>query len=150
MIQNPKANLNSIGRGFLSVDSRSRFHHRHSAQTRSKKAHHQAEPSSLIAFIRGDLLNRRKFLAMMSSSAAAAAATHATAAPRRPLRATEEAAIAPRTSTRPLNVVLMICDDLGYGDLGSFGSKLPTPNLDRMAREGIRFTRFNGGHPLCS
>ena len=94
------------------------------------------------------MLNRRKFLALMSSSAAAA--TQATAAPLRSLRATGEAGIAPRTSTRPLNVVLMICDDLGYGDLGSYGSKLPTPNLDRMAREGMRFTRYNGGHPLCS
>lgn len=93
-------------------------------------------------------MDRRKFLALMSSSAAAA--TQATAAPLRSLRATGEAAIAPRTSKRPLNVVLMICDDLGFGDLGSYGSKLPTPNLDRMAREGMRFTRYNGGHPLCS
>ncbi len=84
----------------------------------------------------------------MSSSVAAA--KQAAAAPLRSLDAIEGAAIAPRTSTRPLNVVLMICDDLGYGDLGCFGSKLPTPNLDRMAREGIRFTRYNGGHPLCS
>jgi arylsulfatase A len=94
-------------------------------------------------------MDRRKFLALMSSSAAAA--TQATAAPLRSLRGSNEAAfITPRVSTRPLNVVLMICDDLGYGDLGSFGSKLPTPNLDRMAREGMRFTRYNGGHPLCS
>ena len=44
----------------------------------------------------------------------------------------------------------MICDDLGFGDLGCYGSKLPTPNLDRMASEGMRFTRFNAGHPICS
>jgi arylsulfatase len=44
----------------------------------------------------------------------------------------------------------MICDDLGFGDLGCYGSKLPTPNLDHMAAEGLRFTRFNAGHPLCS
>jgi arylsulfatase len=92
-------------------------------------------------------MDRRKFLALMSSSVAAA--KQATAAPLRSLRAAE-AAIAPRTSTRPLNVVLMICDDLGFGDLGSYGSKLPTPNLDRLAHEGMRFTRYNGGHPLCS
>ncbi len=93
------------------------------------------------------MLDRRKFIALMST---AAAVRQATVAPLRSLRTTEAAPIAPRTSTRPLNVVLMICDDLGYGDLGSFGSKLPTPNLDRMAREGMRFTRYNGGHPLCS
>lgn len=44
----------------------------------------------------------------------------------------------------------MICDDLGYGDLGCYGSKLPTPNLDEMASRGLRFTRFNAGHPICS
>jgi arylsulfatase A len=93
-------------------------------------------------------MDRRKFLALMSSSAAAA--TRASAVPLRSLLATQAAAIAPRTLGRPLNVVLMICDDLGYADLGCFGSKLPTPNLDRLAREGMRFTRYNGGHPLCS
>lgn len=48
------------------------------------------------------------------------------------------------------NVVFMICDDLGYGDLGCYGSKLPTPNLDRMAKDGVRFTHHNSAHPLCS
>ena len=49
-----------------------------------------------------------------------------------------QAAPAPRP-----NIVLIFADDLGYGDLGCFGSKLiRTPNLDRMAQEGTRFTRF--------
>lgn len=48
------------------------------------------------------------------------------------------------------NVVLMICDDLGYGDPGCYGSNLPTPNLDGIASRGLRFTRFNAGHPICS
>jgi arylsulfatase A len=48
------------------------------------------------------------------------------------------------------NVIVLICDDLGYGDLGSYGSKLPTPNLDAMAAEGLRFTRYNSAHPICS
>src|SRR5580698_10430649 len=56
--------------------------------------------------------------------------------------------VAPR-SNRP-NVVLMIADDLGYGDLGCYGSKIPTPNLDRLAAEGTRFTRYNSAHPICS
>lgn len=93
-------------------------------------------------------LDRRRFVALMSSSVAAMRRT--AAAPFCSLRPIEAAAIAPRTGPRPLNVVLMICDDLGYGDLGCFGSKLPTPNIDRMARHGMRFSRYNGGHPLCS
>lgn len=54
------------------------------------------------------------------------------------------------TSKRRPNVVFMICDDLGYGDLGCYGSKLPTPNLDALAAQGMRFTHFNSGHPICS
>jgi arylsulfatase A len=52
--------------------------------------------------------------------------------------------------TRPPNVIIMICDDLGSGDLGCYGSTINTPNLDRMAAEGARFTRFNTAHPICS
>ncbi len=49
------------------------------------------------------------------------------------------------------NVVLIYCDDLGYGDLGCYGSKTcPTPNLDRMAAEGVRFTDFYVSSPVCS
>ena len=48
------------------------------------------------------------------------------------------------------NVVLIFCDDLGYGDIGPYGSKNPTPNLDRMAREGVRFTDFYVAQPVCS
>jgi arylsulfatase len=44
----------------------------------------------------------------------------------------------------------MICDDLGYGDLGCYGSKLPTPNLDAMSADGLRLTRYNSAHPICS
>jgi arylsulfatase A len=55
----------------------------------------------------------------------------------------------PGRKRRP-NVVLMICDDLGYGDLGCYGSHLPTPNLDGMAARGLRYMRFNAGHPICS
>lgn len=51
---------------------------------------------------------------------------------------------------RPPNVIFMICDDLGYGDLGCYGSRLPTPNLDAMAASGLRFTRYNSAHPICS
>ncbi len=48
------------------------------------------------------------------------------------------------------NVVVMICDDIGWADLGCYGSNLRTPNLDRMAGEGVRLTCFDAGHPICS
>jgi arylsulfatase A-like enzyme/type 1 glutamine amidotransferase len=51
---------------------------------------------------------------------------------------------------RPPNVVIVYVDDMGYGDLGCYGSKIPTPNLDRMAREGIRFKQFYVAQAVCS
>ena len=51
---------------------------------------------------------------------------------------------------RPPNFVVIYADDLGYGDVGCFGSKIPTPNLDRMAREGVRFTDFYVAQAVCS
>lgn len=54
------------------------------------------------------------------------------------------------TSSKPKNVIVMICDDLGFGDLGCYGSKLNTPNLDRMAARGLRCVHYNAAHPICS
>jgi arylsulfatase A-like enzyme len=51
---------------------------------------------------------------------------------------------------RPPNVVLILCDDLGYADIGPFGGKAPTPNLDRMAKEGLRLTDFYVAQAVCS
>jgi len=49
------------------------------------------------------------------------------------------------------NVIFILADDLGYGDLGSYGQKLiQTPNLDRMAAEGKRFTQFYAGSTVCA
>ncbi|MBZ5619765.1 MAG: sulfatase [Acidobacteriia bacterium] len=52
--------------------------------------------------------------------------------------------------TRPPNIVFILCDDLGYGDLGCYGSRIETPNLDRLASEGVRFTNFCSADPVCS
>jgi len=53
-------------------------------------------------------------------------------------------------SDRP-NIVLIFCDDLAYSDLGCYGNAhAKTPKLDRMAREGTRFTDFYVGQPVCS
>jgi arylsulfatase A len=56
----------------------------------------------------------------------------------------------PGAQTRPPNIVFILCDDLGYGDLGCYGSRIRTPNLDRLAREGVRFTNFCAADPVCS
>lgn len=48
------------------------------------------------------------------------------------------------------NVVVIICDDLGHGDLGCYGSKISTPHLDRLAVAGVRFTNYSTPHPICS
>jgi arylsulfatase A-like enzyme len=49
------------------------------------------------------------------------------------------------------NVVVILTDDQGYADVGCFGAKgIATPNLDRMAREGVRFTDFYVAQPVCS
>jgi hypothetical protein len=52
---------------------------------------------------------------------------------------------------RPPNIVFIMADDLGYGDIGPYGqTKIRTPNLDRMAREGTRFMQFYAGSPVCA
>jgi arylsulfatase A len=50
-----------------------------------------------------------------------------------------------------LNVVFILADDLGWGELGCYGQKkIPTPNLDRLAAQGMRFTRHYSGAPVCA
>jgi arylsulfatase A-like enzyme len=52
---------------------------------------------------------------------------------------------------QPPNIIIVLADDLGYGDLGCFGQKIiPTPHLDSMAAEGIRFTHFYSGSTVCA
>ncbi|MBI3867669.1 MAG: arylsulfatase [Verrucomicrobia bacterium] len=62
-------------------------------------------------------------------------------------RALVEAAMARRQP----NILLIVADDLGYGDLGCYGQqRIRTPNLDRLAREGARFTQFYAGSTVCA
>ena len=54
-------------------------------------------------------------------------------------------------AAKPPNIILILADDLGYGDLGCFGQKtLKTPRLDAMALEGMRFTQFYSGSTVCA
>src|SRR6476619_557107 len=49
------------------------------------------------------------------------------------------------------NIILLIADDLGYSDIGCYGQqKTETPNIDRLAREGMRFTQLYSGSTVCA
>ena len=49
------------------------------------------------------------------------------------------------------NVIFILSDDLGYGDLGCYGQKtLKTPNIDKLAMDGIKFTQHYAGAPVCA
>ena len=49
------------------------------------------------------------------------------------------------------NIILFLIDDLGYGDLGCYGNmKMSTPNIDKLAAEGIKFTDFHSNGPMCT
>ena len=57
----------------------------------------------------------------------------------------------PRINKQPPNIVYIMVDDLGYGDLGCYGSRINrTPNIDKLAAEGLRFTDFHSNGPMCS
>jgi arylsulfatase A len=61
------------------------------------------------------------------------------------------AAATPAPDLGPPNVVLILADDMGWGDLGSYGNTaIKTPNLDRLATEGARFTTFYVAAPICA
>ena len=85
--------------------------------------------------------SRRSFV-----KAAAAAAVAGSACLSRALLAGR-----PPEGGRKPNFIVIFCDDLGYGDLGCYGSKtIRTPALDRMAKQGVRFTDFYAAAPWCS
>src|SRR6185312_11684134 len=49
------------------------------------------------------------------------------------------------------NIIIILADDLGFGDTGCYGgTRIPTPNIDRMAREGLRFTDAHSTSATCT
>lgn len=55
------------------------------------------------------------------------------------------------SSQQKPNIIFILCDDMGYGDLGCYGQKyISTPNIDRMAQEGMRFTQAYAGSPVSA
>jgi arylsulfatase len=58
--------------------------------------------------------------------------------------------ISARASTRPPNIVVIACDDLGYGDLSCYGSAIATPNIDSIAQQGVQFLQCDSASSVCS
>ncbi len=82
-------------------------------------------------------MNRRDFL-KVSGAAAATLAVQTTVS-------------AARTSDKKPNIIFIMADDLGYRELGCYGQKkIKTPNVDRMAAEGMRFTDYYTGSAVCA
>ena len=55
----------------------------------------------------------------------------------------------PKPNTTQPNIILIMSDDMGYSDVGCFGSEIPTPNIDRLAERGLKYTNFHVA-PKCS
>ena len=69
----------------------------------------------------------------------------------KPLRFVLAAAFLQLAHAAPPNIVFILADDLGYGELGCYGQKkIHTPNIDRLAAEGTRFTQHYSGAPVCA
>jgi len=69
----------------------------------------------------------------------------------RAVTAQETTENSPPPAPRRPNIVLIVADDLGYGDLGCYGqTRIQTPNIDKLAAEGIRFTSCYAGSAVCS
>jgi len=84
---------------------------------------------------------RRGFLKTIGMGAAALALPSCTTAAR-------QDAAAGAGKNRP-NIILIMADDMGYSDIGCFGSEIQTPNLDKMAKNGVVFTQFYNGARCC-
>jgi arylsulfatase A-like enzyme len=91
------------------------------------------------------MLTRRPGLVRAACLALLAAATASCATGERPQAA------APAPSERLPNIIILYADDLGYGDLASYGARgIPTPAMDRLAREGVRFTDAHATAATCT
>jgi len=95
-------------------------------------------------------LNRREFLCKCSAAAVGAAALCGHGSLLGNVLLSNKSIQVNAGQRRP-NIVILLADDLGYGDLGCFGSAMiQTPNLDELATEGVRFTSSYAGAPNCS
>ncbi|MBT4846555.1 MAG: sulfatase-like hydrolase/transferase, partial [Planctomycetaceae bacterium] len=61
------------------------------------------------------------------------------------------AALTPPLKANPPNIIVIMADDLGYGDLSSYGAKdLQSPHIDQLIKRGLKFTEFYANCPVCS
>src|ERR1700712_3697514 len=81
------------------------------------------------------MTDARNFLRQSALAAAGLAGSRALAA-------------APATGKQP-NIVLILADDMGFSDIGCYGSEIQTPNLDRLAQNGLRFSQFYNSPRCC-
>jgi len=82
-------------------------------------------------------MDRRQFLKTVATSAIGIAAG--------------SCAFADSKNSKTPNIIFILVDDLGYGDLGCFGQKqIKTPDIDKMAAEGMRFTNHYAGSTVCA
>ncbi len=84
-------------------------------------------------------VTRRSFLGRLGGSAVSAALAAAAACGGKSDRI-----------SRPPNLVLINADDLGMGDISCYGSEIPTPNIDSIGQQGVRFTDFYVSSPVCT
>ena len=85
----------------------------------------------------GENMNRREFVKFVAVGAAA-------------LLDHGQAGARSRTAGKP-NIILIMADDLGYGDIGCYGStKIRTPNINALAKAGMKFTDYHSNCPVCS
>jgi len=87
-------------------------------------------------------LNRRQFLSLAAGGTAAAAMS---------LAGCRSVSVGGKNPIKRPNVIFIMADDLGYGDLGCYGQKkIKTPNIDQLADEGTRFTQCYAGYTVCA
>ena len=64
-------------------------------------------------------------------------------------RSTQNASQRTEDKNKQPNIIVIMVDDLGYSDLGSFGGEIETPHLDRLAEDGLRMTQFYNSARCC-
>lgn len=86
------------------------------------------------------MTDRRSFLQMMCMTAAAV-----------PLRSIDATPFQPAAAPKPKrpNIVILFGDDMGFSDIACYGSEINTPNLNRLAQDGIRFTQSRNTARCC-
>src|SRR6478609_3737810 len=61
---------------------------------------------------------------------------------------TNQLTAATTNASKP-NIIVILVDDMGFSDVGCYGSEIPTPNIDKLAKEGLKFTQFYNTGRCC-